>query len=316
MASNIWDTLHQLLLWIRFIAASTIAMVSVKLTTLALVALRALSAVAQIPAGVQIENVEEYQDDINTEDTVGSSPNLAVEISTSFPQSEVFGVKLVNGHATQAVLDVRNHETEPISVLLVGGSLTTPIDTPGAPDPPVVLRNLTAQKYGVQIPAGESETLTYSFATEFHPQDLRLSIAAVLQDGKGTVFTKMVYNETVSVVEAPLSFFDPQIIFLYLFLLAAFGGTCFFIYTTWITTLFPQKRRGGKGGERAKRSSGGSKKVDPAEQVSVVGADGPAVTSGAQLGGKSYDESWIPAGHLQRPEAKRVGSGRPKSRAA
>ncbi|KAK0767444.1 Increased recombination centers protein 22, partial [Friedmanniomyces endolithicus] len=148
-----------------------------------------------------IENVEEYQDDINTEDTVGSSPNLAVEISTSFPQSEVFGVKLVNGHATQAVLDVRNHETEPISVLLVGGSLTTPIDTPGAPDPPVVLRNLTAQKYGVQIPAGESETLTYSFATEFHPQDLRLSIAAVLQDGKGTVFTKMVYNETVSVVE-------------------------------------------------------------------------------------------------------------------
>ncbi|KAK1809468.1 Increased recombination centers protein 22, partial [Friedmanniomyces endolithicus] len=185
-------------------------MVSVKLITLALVALRALSAVAQIPAGVQIENVEEYQDDINTEDTVGSSPNLAVEISTSFPQSEVFGVKLVNGHATQAVLDVRNHETEPISVLLVGGSLTTPIDTPGAPDPPVVLRNLTAQKYGVQIPAGESETLTYSFATEFHPQDLRLSIAAVLQDGKGTVFTKMVYNETVSVVEAPLSFFDPQ----------------------------------------------------------------------------------------------------------
>ena len=79
-------------------------------------------------------------------------------------------MKLVNSRATQAVLDVSNHEPAPISVLVVGGSLTTPIDTPGAPDPPVVLRNLTASKYSVQIPAGESETLTYAFATEMHPQ--------------------------------------------------------------------------------------------------------------------------------------------------
>ena len=79
-----------------------------------------------------------------------------------------------------------------------------------------------------------------------------------------------------------------------------------------MTNLFPQKRRGGKGGERAKRSSGGSKKVDPADQVAVVGGDGPAVASGSQ----AYDESWIPAHHINRPEAKRVKSGgpRPKSR--
>ena len=100
-------------------------------------------------------------------------------------------------------------------------------------------------------------------------------------------------------------------VFLYLFLGAAFGGTCYFIYSTWITTLFPQKRRGGKGGERAKKSSGQSKKVDPSDQVSVVGADGPAVATGA----KAYDESWIPAHHINRPQAQRVKSGgRPKSR--
>lgn len=95
-------------------------------------------------------------------------------------------------------------------------------------------------------------------------------------------------------------------IFLYLVLLGVFGGTVYFIYSTWITTLFPQQRRGGKGGERAQRSSGGSKKVDPSDQVSVLGADGPAVASGS----KAYDESWIPAQHLQRPEAKRISSGR------
>jgi len=80
----------------------------------------------------------------------------------------------------------------------------------GAPDPPVNLRNLTTSRYGVSIPAGERESLTYAFATEMHPQELTLSIAAVLQGASGDVYTKQVYNETVSVVEAPMSFFDPQ----------------------------------------------------------------------------------------------------------
>lgn len=93
-------------------------------------------------------------------------------------------------------------------------------------------------------------------------------------------------------------------------LLGAFAGTVYFIYSTWFSTFFPQKKRGGKGGERAKKSTSGAKKVDPADQAAVVGADGPAVTSGS----KAYDESWIPASHLQRPEAKRVRSGTPKTK--
>lgn len=83
------------------------------------------------------------------------------------------------------------------------------------------------------------------------------------------------------------------------------------MYTTWISTLFPQqpKRRAGKGGERAKTSSRGTKKVDPSDQVSVAGADGPAVTSGS----KAYDEAWIPQQHLKKPEARRIRSGTPSS---
>ena len=184
----------------------------------------------------------------------------------------------------------------------------------------------------MEIPAGQSESISYNFATELQPQDLKLNLAAVVTDSEGTPYTLPAFNETVSIVEPDTSIFDPQMhvtplradsmpekmlvltscsVFLYLFLAAAFGGTCYFIYSTWISTLFPQKRRGGKGGERAKKSSGQSKKVDPADQVSVVGADGPAVTSGA----KAYDESWIPAHHINRPQAQRIkSSGRPKSK--
>ncbi|THY85434.1 hypothetical protein D6C93_08220 [Aureobasidium pullulans] len=276
-------------------------MVSMKLSAFALFALKALSVVAQAP------EVEQEIDD----PTLQQSPRLNVEVSVSFPDSEIFGVKLVNGHATNAILSIANHETTPVHLRYIGGSLLTPSGVPGAPDPPVALRNLTVNKYDLLIPAGEKETATYSFATEMHPQDLTLNLAAVVQDEHGMIHTFQAYNGTVSVVEAPMSFFDPQIIFLYLVLTGVFAGTVYFIYNTWITTFFPQKKGRGKGGERAKRSSGGTKKVDPADQVSVVGADGPAVTSGA----KAYDESWIPAHHLSRPQAKRVASGaKPRSR--
>lgn len=99
-------------------------------------------------------------------------------------------------------------------------------------------------------------------------------------------------------------------LFLYLILAAAFAGTSYFIYNTWITTLFPQQKRraGVKGGERTKLAARGAKKVDVAEQIPVLGEDGPAVASGTS---KGYDESWIPAQHLQRPQAKRLRSGTP-----
>ncbi|KAJ4362360.1 Increased recombination centers protein 22 [Neocucurbitaria cava] len=269
-------------------------MVSWKLSSLLLLSLGAVGAVAQ-PAAEKIAEVNEEP----------QTPNLKVAVSVSFPQSEIFGVKLINGHATEARLSITNDEPTPVGVTIVGGSLIQEVAGQSQ-----IVRNLTAQRYSIEIPAGAEETVPYTFSTELHPQDLRLQLVTVLKDAKGAFYTVPVYNETVSIVEAPTSFFDPQILFLYLVLLGAFGGTVYFIYNTWITTFFPQKKGRGKGGERAKKSSGGSKKVDPADQVAVVGADGPAVTSGA----KAYDESWIPASHLQRPEAKRVRSGTPKAK--
>ncbi|KAL8735924.1 MAG: hypothetical protein Q9166_000486 [cf. Caloplaca sp. 2 TL-2023] len=239
------------------------------------------------------------------------SQNLAVKVSTSFPSSEIFGIKLVNGQSIEAVLSISNEEPEPVSVVFVGGSLWTSDYTSPSPQGPRIVRNLTTTRYDIEIPAGQSESVQYKFATELQPQELKLNLAVVLTDSEGIPVTLQAFNETVAIVEPDTSIFDPQIIFLYLFLLAVFGGTCYFIYKTWISTLFPQKRRGGKDASRARKSTSGTKKVDPSDQVSVVGADGPAVTSGA----KAYDESWIPAGHLQRPDARRVKSGsRPKSR--
>lgn len=81
-----------------------------------------------------------------------------------------------------------------------------------------------------------------------------------------------------------------------------FAGSSYWIYTTWIATLFPQTARSNKGDRPRKPAT---KKIDISTgNVSVVGGDGTVVATGAQ----AYDESWIPAHHLQRPEAKRAKS--------
>jgi len=116
-------------------------------------------------------------------------------------------VKLVNGHATQAVLSFANSEPEPVNVRVIGGSLWT-LDTPGQPASHIV-RNLTTTPYNVEVPAGTNQSLTFNFAQELHPQDLRLLLAAVV-DKSEQAFQVTAFNGTVTVVEAPISLLDPQ----------------------------------------------------------------------------------------------------------
>lgn len=63
----------------------------------------------------------------------------------------------------------------------------------------------------MQIPASEKESVSYSFATELHPQDLRLLLVAVLTSVDGTMYSFNAFNETVSIVEPDASLFDMQL---------------------------------------------------------------------------------------------------------
>lgn len=80
-------------------------------------------------------------------------------------------------------------------------------------------------------------------------------------------------------------------IFLYLVLSAVFGGTCYFVYKTWIEALFPQTRPARKG----RKQEAAPKATSPPPEAAATGVE--------------YDESWIPEGHLQRPGGKRSKTG-------
>ncbi|CEJ58254.1 hypothetical protein PMG11_06918 [Penicillium brasilianum] len=220
--------------------------------------------------------------------------SLAVSAEASFPASEIFGVKLVNGHPTQALIAFTNDEPNPVTVNFVGGSLWS-LDEQSKN-----VRNLTATRYGVEIPANSKESISYSFATEMHPVDIRLNIAAIMSDSEGHFFTVQAFNGTVSVVEPETSIFDPQIIFLYFFLLACFVGVVYFFYTVWVAPYFPQKRKGGKSGE----------KKTPAKREIVEDTPSPAIASAT-----TYNADWIPAHHINRPEARKVKGSKSKARA-
>ncbi|KAI4231915.1 MAG: hypothetical protein LQ352_008375 [Teloschistes flavicans] len=168
-----------------------------------LLGLLALRASAQDPAAGAAE------DDVQS--STQSPPNaLAVKISTSFPASEIFGVKLINGRPTTALLSITNSEPAPVSVVFVGGSLWLP-NAPTLGQEPRIVRNLTTTKYdNVEIPAGEEESVTYAFKMDLQPQELLLNLAVVVRDGEGGVHTLQAFNETVAVVEPDTSIFDPQ----------------------------------------------------------------------------------------------------------
>ncbi|RMD44971.1 hypothetical protein DV735_g51, partial [Chaetothyriales sp. CBS 134920] len=180
--------------------------------------------------------------DSDAEAELDGRTGINVHVSTSFPDAEIFGIKLVNGQPTKSLITVSNEEADPITVQFAVGSLWTPDFDPSGSR---IVRNLTHKRFGVEVAPGEKTSLPYDFQTNLHPQELRLALTAVISH-ETTFYTIAAFNSTVAVVEPDTSIFDPQIIFLYLFLIACVVGVGYFFYTIWIVPYLPQKKSGNR----------------------------------------------------------------------
>jgi predicted amino acid racemase len=133
----------------------------------------------------------------------GEESHIKLEANAHIPHSEIFGIKLVNNEPTRATISFNNSETFPLTLAFAVGQLSSP-------QTGVIVRNLTAVQYSKQVPAQGSLEVIYTFTTEMHPQDLNLRIVAMMLDQGGSIYSVPVMEETVSIVEAPTSLFDPQ----------------------------------------------------------------------------------------------------------
>ncbi|KAI6247367.1 hypothetical protein HI914_04437 [Erysiphe necator] len=245
-----------------------------------------------------------------TEEKLSSTPNLAVSVIASFPSStDEFGLKIFNGHKTKAVLQFTNSEAEPIIVSSVKGILSSLKSSPTDLLPTV---NLTSARFNVAIKSSEKQSLSYTFTTDLHPQNLRLDIIATISNQNGSSYHIQAFNQTVTIVDPPASIFDPQIIFLYLFLTAMTGGSLFWAYSTWIKPLLPQAKRGARSGEYIKRSNKSDKASIPSKSQNNISEPNGTDDSGTLLENKMYDESWIPDHHIKKPTVKRLKGSNPK----
>lgn len=140
--------------------------------------------------------------------------------------------------------------------------------------------------YPTPLPRLRPSLYLASTDTRLRSQEHGLTVWIDLKHGKD-LHRVTAFNSTVSVVEPATSWFDPQVIFMYLVVGAALIGGAYLAFTMYFAPT--QKTR--KGRTHAKAA--------------------PAVVEGSVSdSGKGFDEDWIPAQHKKRTPAgtPRIGT--------
>ncbi|KAI9259465.1 hypothetical protein BDA99DRAFT_93530 [Phascolomyces articulosus] len=209
-----------------------------------------------------------------------ASANL--EVTADFPDNP-FG-HITNGQRNKVVLKLANKDNADFSVLAVSGKVSL------VEQPDKILRNLTALRYDLTVTPEGTVEIPYLFHSEFAPGDLALTIFIdVLGDEK--LLRVVGYEGIVTIVDPETSWFDPQLIFLYIVLSAVALGVAYIINAAFFGGSKPAKAKASK---------------EPAVKP----------THRDEKGQMILDESWIPQEQLgkspkQSPRAKkRSNAGR------
>ncbi|ODN82070.1 hypothetical protein L202_02387 [Cryptococcus amylolentus CBS 6039] len=198
-------------------------------------------------------------------------------VSAAFPETNAFG-NVVNGEKNPLLIQLVNAGSKNYTLLGATSSFHDPNNHWS------LIRNGTSLKYNVPLITGSNFSAPYHTYSEFRPQELGLTVSVkVSEAGSKDVQWITALNRTVGIVEAPGSWLDFQLIFLYLIIGAALALSGWWAYDAFLAPPVSKKKSGL-----------GPKKV----RAVVPGKDAayPEV--------KPYEEEWIPEHVLKSKGSK------------
>ncbi|KAI8969133.1 hypothetical protein BDF20DRAFT_146957 [Mycotypha africana] len=199
-----------------------------------------------------------------------------ISVTSQFPNNP-FGL-IVNGQRNQVLLDVTSKEDTPYTVFAISGQVFK------ADDFSQSVRNLTASRYEKLLQPGSTLQIPYNFYSEFAPGDHGLTVYVDLLNEK-TVTRIVGYNGTITVTDPENSFFDPQLIVLYIVLIAGAVGVGYVIREAFFA-------------DTKKKTKKAKKVIESNEKPTHRDEKGEMV----------LDQSWIPEQHLN------LSKGSPKAK--
>ncbi|KAJ3828459.1 hypothetical protein EV361DRAFT_1003182 [Lentinula raphanica] len=208
------------------------------------------------------DEVEEEQIIIETED---HEPQFVA--AAAWPETNPFG-HVVNGEKNTIGVLVENRLNRNTTLLNVAGAFYQP-------ETDVLVRNLSAMAFNLELIDGVKLQLPYAFFSEFKPGELRLTVWVDHLD-EGEKQRVIAYDSIVTIVEPEGSWFDFKLLSTYLVVSGLLGVLGYIAYLSFV----PQPKRTRKAAVSA-----------PVGTVTATGAGG-------------YQEEWIPSHHLRKNKKK------------
>ncbi|GAA5992253.1 hypothetical protein JCM5350_006324 [Sporobolomyces pararoseus] len=220
-----------------------------------------------------------------------------VDVVVKFPENNPFG-RVTNGVSNNLVnLRVTSHSSDPLKVVSVHSQY---YESGGKERP---LRQSTNMPLALDLPPrGKTPVIPYRFHSENKIGQVGLRVYVDVLDASLKKWTYLGYEGTVEIVEPTGSWFDLELISLYIILTGFFGSIGYLVYKSYIlnpsssttTTGSGKKRRGPRPNIVAKDSE----IRDSAEAV--------------KDGEKVLDQDWIPDHHLRSRNGTKGGKGKEK----
>jgi len=185
--------------------------------------------------------------------------------------------ELTNGDSITLNYQAVNNEDTEVTIIGVSGTFLDP--TTGK-----VLVNLTAGQVGpLTVQPGLTESFNQKIPLNVLPANYRI-VPQLFVAHEEKVKHVAIRGQLATITDAPVSIFNPQLLFLELVLLVSGAGLAYFVYQIWGKQYFQ-----------------GTAPIAP----SKLRALSPS-SEGTATGGKTYDESWIPEGHLKQKKGKKA----------